>query len=86
MKFVDIPTAVEARFDEEGQVTPITFRWQGREVRISDVGRRWVEPRGPHQLRHYLVMTPGQDTFELCIVTGTLQWKITRIWERERVA
>ena len=39
MKFVDIPTAVEARFDEEDRVTPTTFRWQGREVRISDVGR-----------------------------------------------
>jgi len=86
MRFVDIPTAVEARFDEEGRVTPTAFHWQGREVRISDVGRRWTEPRGPHQLRHYLVMTPAQDTFELCLDTGTLQWKITRVWERERVA
>jgi len=86
MRFVDIPTAVEARFDKEGRVTPMTFRWQGRDVRIGDVGRRWIEPHGPHQLRHYLVMTPGQDTFELCLDTGTLQWKITRVWERERVA
>ena len=86
MKFVDIPTAVEARFDDAGRVTPIAFSWQGRDVRISDVGRRWIEPRGPHQLRHYLVMTPGQDTVELCLDTGTLRWRITRIWERERVA
>lgn len=86
MKFVDIPTTVEARFDEEGRVTPTTFHWQGREVRISDVGRRWTEPHGPHQLHHYLVMTPTQDTFELCLDTGILQWKITRILERERVA
>ena len=86
MKFVDIPTAVEARFDEEGRVTPTTLRWRGREVRISDVGRRWAEPHGPHQLRHYLVMTPGQDTFELCLDTGTSQWKITRVWERGMVA
>ena len=86
MKFVDIPTAVEARFDEEGRVTPIAFSWQRRDVRISDVGRRWTESRGPHQIRHYLVMTPGQDTFELCLDTGAMQWKITRVWERERVA
>jgi hypothetical protein len=85
MKFVDIPTAVEARFDEEGQVTPTTFRWRGRDVRISDVGRRWTEPHDPHQLHHYLVMTPAQDTFELCLDTGTLQWKIVRVWERGRV-
>ncbi len=85
MKFVDIPTAVEARFDEEGRVTPTAFSWRGRDVRISDVGRRWTEPHGPHQLRHYLVMTPAQDTFELCLDTGTMQWKITRVWERERV-
>jgi hypothetical protein len=86
MKFVDIPTAVEARFDEDGRVTPRTLRWRGREVRISDVGRRWTEPHGPHHLRHYLVMTPAQDTFELCLDTGTMQWKITRVWEREIVA
>ncbi len=85
MKFVDIPTAVETRFDEEGRVTPTAFRWRGRDVRISDVGRRWTEPHGPHQLCHYLVMTPAQDTFELCLDTGTMQWKITRVWERERV-
>ena len=86
MKFVDIQTAVEARFDEEGRVTPTAFHWQGREVRTSDVGRRWTEPHGPHQIRHYLVMTPGQDTFELCLDMGTLRWKITRVWEREKVA
>ncbi len=86
MKFVDIPTAVEARFDDAGRVTPRTFRWRGRDVRISDVGRRWTEPHGPHELRHYLVMTPAQDTFELCLDTATLQWKITRVWERERMA
>ena len=86
MKFVDIPTAVEARFDEEDRVTPTTFRWQGREVRISDVGRWWTEPHGPRHIHHYLVMTPGQDTFELCLDMGTLRWKITRVWERERVA
>lgn len=84
MKFVDIPTAVEARFDEEGTVTPISFRWRGRDVHISDVGRRWTESHGPHELHHYLVMTPTQDTFELCLDTATLQWKITRVWEQER--
>ncbi len=86
MKFVDIPTAVEARFDEEGRVIPMTFHWRGRKVRISDVGRRWTEPHGPHQLRHYLVMTPALDTFELCLDTDAMQWKITRVWEREIVA
>jgi len=85
MKFVDVPTAVEARFDEEGRVTPTTFRWRGQDVRISDVGRRWTEPHGPHELRHYLVMTPAQDVFELCLDTGTLRWKITKVWEKERV-
>ena len=85
MKFVDIPTAVEARFDKEGRITPTAFRWRGRNVRISDVGRRWTEPHGAHQLRHYLVMTSVQDTFELRLDTGTLQWKIMRVWERERM-
>jgi len=85
VKFVDVPTAVEARFDEEGRVTPIAFHWRGQKVRISDVGRRWTEVCDTHRIYHYLVMTPSQDTFELCLNTETMQWRITRVWERERV-
>jgi hypothetical protein len=29
---------------------------------------------------------PCRDTFELCLDTDTMQWKIARVWERERVA
>ena len=43
MKFVDIPTAVEARFDEEGQVIPITFRTPKR-VRIKS----WIKTVSQH--------------------------------------
>lgn len=85
MKFVNVPTAVEARFDEQGKITPIAFHWRGRDVRISDVGRRWTEVCDTHRIHHYLVMTSSQDTFELCLDTETMQWRITRVWERERV-
>ena len=86
MKTVNVPVSVEARFDEEGTVTPTAFTWQGRTYPISDVGRQWAETNGPHRLHHYLVMTPTEEAFELCLDTSTLQWRIVRAWERPKVA
>ena len=43
MKFVDIPTAVEARFDDAGRVTPTTFRTSKR-VRIKS----WIKTVSQH--------------------------------------
>lgn len=80
MRFVDVPVAVEARF-EGGELIPIAFTWQGRKVCISDVGRRWREGN----VRHYLVMTPARETFELCFDAGTLRWRIARVWEKTKM-
>jgi len=82
IRFVDVPVAVEARFDEDGSLTPIAFTWQGQKLRISDVGRRWTEDN----VRHYLVMTSAQETFELCFDVSTLRWRIARIWARAKLA
>lgn len=80
--FVDEPIAVEARFDEDGAVRPRAFVWKGRTYQITDVGRQRTESKDYHQLRYYLVMTPARETFELCLDTETLRWRITRIWKR----
>jgi hypothetical protein len=84
MKIINAPVSVEARFDEEGTVIPTAFTWQGRTYPISDVGRRWTETNAPH-LYHCLVMTPTSETFELCLDTSTLQWRIVRAWERPKM-
>ena len=85
IKTLNAPVSVEARFDEEGKVTPTALTWQGRTYHISDVGRRWVETNAPHRLYHCLVMIPTGETFDLYLDTSTLQWRIVRAWERPKI-
>jgi len=84
IKNMNEAVAVEARFDKEGTVIPTALTWEGRTYTISDLGRRWMETEGSHQLYHCLVMTPTGETFELCLNTATLQWRILRVWERPK--
>ena len=85
MKAINESVSVEARFDEEGRVIPTAFTWQGQTYHLSDMGRRWAETDGPHRLYHCLVMTPTMETFELCLDTSTLQWRLVRAWERPKM-
>jgi hypothetical protein len=84
VNFTDIPVAVEARFDADGTITPLALEWQGRGLPISDVGRSWATADG--QLRCWLVMIAARGTFELCLNTTTLRWRITRAWEPPTLA
>lgn len=86
MRFIHISTAVEARFDEEGRLTPTSFTWQGRVQPISGVGRRWVESEEGQPIHHYLVMAPSQEIFELCFNRQDLRWEVRQVWEREVTA
>lgn len=81
MQPLDIPVAVEAYFEENGKLTPMSFSWQGRKVHISDVGRRWREGN----VRHYLIMTSAQEIFELCLDVDTLRWRIAKAWKKARI-
>lgn len=85
-RFVRIPIAVEARFDEEGRLTPTSFTWQGRVQPIADVGRRWVEDEEGRLVYHVLVMTSGQEVFELCFDPQGLRWQVRQTWERKGLA
>ncbi len=84
MKFTDTPVAVEARFDADGTITPLALEWQGQRLTIGDVGRSWTAADG--QLHYWLVMLAARGTFELCLDTVTLRWRITRAWEPPTLA
>jgi hypothetical protein len=81
-----VPTAVEVRFDEEGHLRPTSFTWQGRTQSIADVGRRWVEEEERQPVHHVLVMTSGQEVFELCFAPQDLRWQVRQVSERRVVA
>lgn len=71
------PTAVEARFAEDGRLTPLKFTWQGRNLPVVSTGRRQATPDG----FRILVMTTQERVFELDYHQATGQWHITRASE-----
>lgn len=68
------PTAVEAAFTVEGEITPRRFDWQGTSLTVEAVGRRWTEAGQ----RCFNVMALGGRLFELRLDLDTLCWSISR--------
>jgi len=69
-----VPTSVDARFDEQGQLTPRAFQWRGQWVRVASVGRMWGESRGGVSVQHYLVSTPGEVIFDIAYEPVSARW------------
>lgn len=65
---------VEARVDAEGSPQPLAFVWRGRRMRISSIGRTWLDA-GEH---HYLVMVPGDRVYELAYSLELGSWRMVR--------
>ncbi len=61
---------VTARWDAEGQVTPVQFIWKGTPVQVETIGRRWQDDAGVHAL----VKALGGKTFELVFDPKALKW------------
>lgn len=66
--------AVKAKFDEQGQVLPLSFTWRGREYLVETVGRRWSAENG----QHMLVMVPSGRMFELVFLPQESRWVLRR--------
>lgn len=86
MRFVNEPTAVDARFDADGVSVPHAFTWRGQRLEIADQGRRWEEKSDDGTIRRFLVMVAGGDRFELAQHVDTGQWRVVRAWERSPLA
>lgn len=76
------PTSVEARFDEDGRLTPLAFQWQGLRLTVGSWGRTWVTGDGLQQRQHFLVMTAGEAMFELAYAPNTRRWWVRRAGSR----
>ena len=68
------PTVVDARFEEDGSLTPLAFQWGGARLPVASHGRAWATGEREGLRRHYLVMMPGEMTFELTFAPSTLRW------------
>ncbi|HEX9028048.1 MAG TPA: hypothetical protein VF823_02660 [Anaerolineales bacterium] len=73
---------VTARFDAGGQVTPLSFTWQGRQFTVDSTGRRWEDETG----LHILVMAPGGRIYELLFAPAARRWFLGKIGQEYTVA
>ncbi len=64
------PIEVTARFDAQGQITPLRFTWKGRSYLVESTGRRWTDPVG----QHLLVMAVSGAMFQLLYTPGENRW------------
>jgi len=72
------PVAVEARFEEDGRLTPVAFKWQGQWTQVASVGRTWSTDDGGNVIHRYMVGTPGEAVFELALEQATLRWRVVK--------
>ena len=65
---------VTARFDPQGNITPISFIWQGQVYTVASIGRRWQAKDG----MHILVMVQGNRAYHLVYNDTSSTWKLIR--------
>lgn len=73
---------VVARFDDQGNITPLQFNWQGSPYQVESVGRRWRDEAG----QHILVMAPGGRVFELLYTFSEGRWYLRSIGPNHQTA
>ena len=64
---------VTARWDTQGEITPLSFIWQARDYPVVSIGRRWQDEAG----QHILCMAPGDQIFELVFLAAQGRWFMT---------
>ena len=66
--------AVEVRLKADGAMRPLAFSWRGKRYRVTSIGRQW-EQDGE---RHFLVMTPDEQVYELAYLQKEGDWRLRR--------
>jgi len=66
--------AVETRFKADGVIRPLAFSWRGKRYHVASIGRQW-EQDGE---RHFLVMTPDEQVYELAYLLKEGCWRLRR--------
>ena len=68
------PVEVTARFNPNGDITPVRFKWRDQDFPVLSTGRQWRDDRG----LHILVMVPGDDVFELLYAAEDSRWYLSK--------
>ena len=82
---VEEPINALVRVMADGSVRPTSFLWRDRTRYVNHIGRQWEERQAGQLVRHYLVQTVDENTYELCLDPTTNAWSIRRAWLRDVV-
>ncbi len=63
-----------------GRMEPLRFRWRRRVVRVSRVTGDWTQKIGSERVHYFSVLGESTDSFELSFHSGTMAWRLTRVW------
>lgn len=69
------PLEVTAKFDKEGNITPLRFTWKDINYQIESTGRHWDASDG----KHILVMVLDGRIFELVYNPTEGRWLLARV-------
>ncbi|MBX3011526.1 MAG: hypothetical protein KF832_08455 [Caldilineaceae bacterium] len=83
---VEEPINALVRVLADGSVRPTSFLWRDRTRYVNHVGRQWEERQEGRTIRHYLLQTVDNNTYELCLDPSRNAWSIQRAWLRDVVA
>ena len=75
---IDEAVAVQADF-RGGTVTPLSFRRNGREHRVTRVNARWVDRSGRHPHFYFSVGLESGDVCQLQLQGGDLVWRLDTV-------
>ena len=80
MYFEDLFEPIEViTYFQNGKMTPLKFRWNGRVYRIRQVNGHWKEQQGYGQQYHFSVQAEGSDSFELLFDSSDFSWQLARV-------
>jgi len=77
---IDEPIKVAAVFFR-GEVRPVWFSWNGRQIKIKETAFTWKSREGSAVILHFSV-TDGQGLYEVCYNMESLGWRITKSEEQ----
>jgi hypothetical protein len=60
-------------------VTPVAFRLDGREQRITRVNARWIDRAGRHPSFHFSVTVESGDVYQLRVQGADLMWRVESV-------
>lgn len=73
---INEPIKVGAIFSR-GEIRPVWFSWNGRQVRVSETTFFWRTREGSAAILHFSV-TDGQGLYEICYNNESHVWRLTK--------